>query len=144
MIALMSHYGAGLLAALLIGLATGWWAWGGRRAVLLADEPIVWPPRESMALVDGAQPRDDLTAIRGIDAEIADVLRGLGVTRFGQIAAWMPADIERIDSAMGAFRGRLIRDEWIAQARLLARGDRDAMGLLNRYFQSPGQPPDFR
>lgn len=137
MIALMSHYGAGLAAALLIGLATGWWAWGGwtwggrRRTVALADEPIDWPAREPAMLPPG----DDLTAIRGIDAEIAGRLRGLGVTRFAQIADWLPEDIERIDSAMGAFRGRLIRDEWIAQARLLARGDPDAIGLLNRYFQ---------
>lgn len=114
MIALMSHYGAGLLVALLIGIATGWWTWGARRPLTPAEEPIAWP---------AGAPGDDLMAIKGIDAEIAGLLRDLGVTRFAQIAAWLPEDIERIDSAMGPFKGRLIRDEWIAQARLLARGE---------------------
>jgi len=125
MIALTVHYAAWLALALLIGLATGWWAWGPRRARAEADEPIAWPPREPLAPAPAAPAlaADDLTAIKGIDAEIAGRLRELGVTRFSQIAGWLPADIERIDGALGAFRGRLIRDEWIAQARLLARGD---------------------
>ncbi|HWJ70115.1 MAG TPA: hypothetical protein VNS79_08720 [Sphingobium sp.] len=143
MIALIDHYSFGLLLALLIGIATGWWVWGGRRAVPLAEQPIAWPARDPAAPASRDAPGDDLTVINGIDVEIALRLRGLGVTRFAQIAAWMPEDIERIDSAMGAFRGRLIRDEWIAQARLLARGDPDAFEQLNRYFQSPAQPADF-
>lgn len=114
MIALMGHYGAGLLVALLIGIGTGWWTWGSRRPVAPAEEMIAWPTQ-----VAG----DDLMTIKGMDAEIAALLRDLGVTRFAQIAAWLPEDIERIDGAMGPFKGRLIRDEWIAQARLLARGE---------------------
>lgn len=126
MIALALHYSAGLALALLIGLATGWWAWGRRPVRAEADEPIAWPPPHeppALAPVAPALAADDLTAIKGIDAEIAARLRALEVTRFSQIAGWLPADIERIDGALGAFKGRMIRDEWIAQARLLARGD---------------------
>ncbi|OJY70083.1 MAG: hypothetical protein BGP16_07460 [Sphingobium sp. 66-54] len=128
MIALAIHYSVGLAIALLIGLATGWWAWGARRVRVEADEPITWPPPHELpvpvaAPAAPALAADDLTAIKGIDAEIAGRLRELGVTRFSQIAGWLPGDIERIDGALGPFKGRLIRDEWIAQARLLARGD---------------------
>lgn len=128
MIALALHYSVWLVLALLIGLATGWWIWGSRpeQAEVQTDEPIAWPPPREPPVPAPAAPAlaaDDLTAIRGIDAEIEGRLRELGVTRFSQIAGWLPADIERIDGALGAFKGRLIRDEWIAQARLLARGD---------------------
>lgn len=130
MSALAIHYAPWLAVALLIGLATGWWIWGSRPARVEADEPIAWPPSHELpapapAPAALALAADDLTAIRGIDAEIEGRLRDLGITRFSQIAGWLPADIERIDGALGAFKGRLIRDEWIAQARLLARGDMD-------------------
>lgn len=136
MIALIGHYWAGLLLSLLIGLATGWWAWNPRAAgqsdEALADEPIEWPPREANSLdlvaavyeADDPNP-DDLTAIKGIDPQIERMLRGLGVTRFTQIAGWLPEDIERIDGQLGEHKGRLIHDEWIAQARLLARGEHE-------------------
>jgi len=125
-IALAIHYGAWLALAMLIGVATGWWTWGPRRGEVEADEPIAWPPPKEAAVPVLAPPvlaADDLTAIKGIDVEIAGRLRDLGITRFSQIAGWLPADIERVDAALGPFKGRLIRDEWIAQARLLARGD---------------------
>ena len=35
------------------------------------------------------------------------------------------AEIERIDAALGAFRGRLTRDRVVEQADYLARGDID-------------------
>ncbi|NCP10415.1 MAG: hypothetical protein GW859_00415, partial [Sphingomonadales bacterium] len=47
----------------------------------------------------------------------------LGVTRYDQIAAWDAADIDRIDAQLGAFQGRIRRDDWVEQARLLAAGD---------------------
>jgi len=125
MIALAIHYWAGLVLALLIGFTTGWWAWGARQTDIDADEPIAWPPAHELPGPAPAAPipADDLTALKGIDTDIAGRLLTLGVTRFSQIAGWLPADIERIDNALGPFKGRLIRDEWIAQARLLARGD---------------------
>src|SRR5690606_25402893 len=94
-IALAIHYAPWLTVALLIGLATGWWIWGARPARVEADEPIAWPPPHELPAPAPAAPAlaaDDLTAIRGIDAEIEGRLRDLGVTRFSQIAGWLPAD----------------------------------------------------
>ncbi|WP_230206824.1 hypothetical protein [Novosphingobium sp. Gsoil 351] len=66
---------------------------------------------------------DDLTRIKGLGPKIATLLRSLGVTRFDQIAAWGEADIARIDPQLGAFQGRIARDNWVEQAGYLAAGD---------------------
>jgi predicted flap endonuclease-1-like 5' DNA nuclease len=67
---------------------------------------------------------DDLTQIKGLGPKLATTLGELGVTRFDQIAGWNEADIDRIDAQLGRFQGRIRRDEWVDQARLLAAGDR--------------------
>ena len=37
-----------------------------------------------------------------------------------QIAAWTPAQVAWVNSRLGTFRGRIERDDWIAQARNLS------------------------
>lgn len=66
---------------------------------------------------------DDLTRIKGLGPKIASLLASMGVTRFDQIAQWDDAEIDRIDAQLGRFAGRIRRDNWVAQARLLAAGD---------------------
>ncbi len=68
-------------------------------------------------------PGDTLTLLKGLGPKAATLLQELGVTRFDQIAAWDAGDIAAIDAQMGAFKGRIGRDRWVAQARLLAGGD---------------------
>jgi len=67
---------------------------------------------------------DDLRQIKGVGPKLATLLNSLGVTSYAQIAAWDDAEIDRIDARLGAFQGRIRRDDWPAQARLLAAGDR--------------------
>jgi predicted flap endonuclease-1-like 5' DNA nuclease len=71
-------------------------------------------------LFDGT---DDLTRIKGLGPKLVEQLRLLGVTSFAQIAAWDDSEIDRIDSQLGRFQGRIRRDDWRAQAHLLAAGD---------------------
>lgn len=66
---------------------------------------------------------EDLTRIKGLGPKIASLLGEFGVTTFAQIAAWTPEEVERIDAKMGRFSGRITRDQWVEQARLLAAGD---------------------
>lgn len=66
---------------------------------------------------------DDLTRIKGLGPKLAATLADLGVTRFGQIATWTDADIDRIDARLGRFQGRIRRDSWVEQAQYLAKGD---------------------
>jgi len=66
---------------------------------------------------------DDLTRIKGVGPKLVEQLHALGVTRYDQIAAWDDEEIDRIDAQLGRFQGRIRRDDWPAQARLLATGD---------------------
>lgn len=66
---------------------------------------------------------DDLRRIKGVGPKLVAMLHGLGVTRFSQIAAWTDEDIARIDASLGTFAGRITRDNWVEQAKLLAAGD---------------------
>lgn len=65
---------------------------------------------------------DDLLQIKGVGPKLNALLHGLGVTRFDQIAAWGAGEITKVDEHLGSFRGRIVRDEWVEQAGLLARG----------------------
>jgi predicted flap endonuclease-1-like 5' DNA nuclease len=66
---------------------------------------------------------DDLTRLKGVGPKLADQLRAMGVTSFAQVAAWDDTEIDRVDAALGRFQGRIRRDDWPGQARLLAAGD---------------------
>ena len=107
-----------------------------RNTLLVDAPPVVAPPGAellggigeiiSAAATSSATSLDDadnLTRIKGLGPKIATLLRGLGVTRFDQIAAWSEADVARIDSQLGTFQGRIARDNWIEQARYLSAGD---------------------
>jgi len=81
-------------------------------------------------------PGDTLTQLKGLGPKAASILNDLGVTRFEQIASWNEADVAAIDAQMGAFKGRISRDRWVDQAKLLAKGDTAAFeaefGALGR------------
>jgi large subunit ribosomal protein L21 len=64
---------------------------------------------------------DDLSLISGVGPKIKQSLNELGYTRFDQIAALTPDQIEAIETALKS-KGRVARDEWIAQARDLVDG----------------------
>lgn len=88
----------------------------------MPDVPEPKAPVEPIHAVP-AGPADTLTRMKGVGPKVAALLNGLGVTRFDQIAAWTGADVARFDAQLGAFKGRIERDQWIEQARLLAAGD---------------------
>src|SRR5690606_10933421 len=78
-------------------------------------------PAPIAAAIHGA---DDLGQIKGVGPKLVQQLHALGVTSFEQIAAWDDDDIDRIDAQLGRFQGRIRRDDWPEQARLLAAGDK--------------------
>jgi NADH-quinone oxidoreductase subunit E len=99
----------------------------GRRDEVMPDPPghPSGPTRAEVAgLLSG--PRDgrpdDLTRIRGIGPKLQSVLNELGVYHYNQIAAWDAGQIAWIESQLGDFRGRVLRDDWVAQAKQLAEG----------------------
>ncbi|PRD41262.1 hypothetical protein C5748_22430 [Phyllobacterium phragmitis] len=65
--------------------------------------------------------RDDLKLIKGIGPKNERVLNALGIHTFRQIAAWTPEEAEWMGHHM-AFPGRIERELWIDQAKVLAAG----------------------
>ncbi len=64
---------------------------------------------------------DDLKCIGGVGPKIEDILNGLGIFHFGQIAAWTEENKAWIDGYL-KFKGRIDREKWVDQAKVLAEG----------------------
>jgi predicted flap endonuclease-1-like 5' DNA nuclease len=76
--------------------------------------------------LDGeGKPGDDLCRLKGVGPKFADALHAAGFNRYEQLAHLTPTEIDRLDTQLGAFRGRITRDRVVEQADYLARGDID-------------------
>ena len=64
---------------------------------------------------------DDLKMIGGVGPKIEATLNTLGIYHFDQIAAWSPANAAWVEAHI-SFKGRVVRERWVEQARILARG----------------------
>lgn len=63
---------------------------------------------------------DDLKEIEGIGPALEKTVNALGFYHFDQIADWTEADVALVDAEMKTFKGRITRDKWVAQARIIA------------------------
>ncbi|WP_349433894.1 NADH:ubiquinone oxidoreductase [Pararhizobium sp. A13] len=64
---------------------------------------------------------DDLKRISGIGPKLEQVLNGMGVRRYADVASWSDKDVKRFDEQLG-FGGRIARDGWVEQAKTLVKG----------------------
>jgi predicted flap endonuclease-1-like 5' DNA nuclease len=64
---------------------------------------------------------DDLKKISGVGPKLEGLLHQNGVYYFWQIAEWSARDIEIVDTKLAAFKGRIARDNWVSQAKTLAK-----------------------
>ena len=64
---------------------------------------------------------DNLKKIKGIGPKFEGDLNGKGVYYFRQIAAWKAADVKMVEEVIDSFPGRIKRDDWIKQAKTLAK-----------------------
>lgn len=65
---------------------------------------------------------DNLKLIKGVGPKLEALLNSMGFWHFDQIAAWSEAEIAWVDANLEGFRGRVTRDEWVSQAKILAEG----------------------
>ena len=65
---------------------------------------------------------DDLKLIWGVGPKLEKILNGMGIWHFAQIGAWTRAELKWVDDRLEGFKGRAQRDEWIKQAKKLAKG----------------------
>lgn len=97
----------------------------------LGETKAQLPPVENEADLPGQRPAglvaardgtpDDLKLIKGIGRQNEGRLHGLGIWHFEQIAAWAPENVEWVGGYL-AFPGRIEREDWVGQAKLLAAG----------------------
>ncbi len=104
------------------------------------DEPAMPPPPRPPRDVDPINPYrrpgdqanlllepafgqpDDLEQISGVGPMLEALLNEVGVFYYWQIAEWTPEDIAWVESKLMHFRGRILRDDWVGRARILAAG----------------------
>ena len=72
---------------------------------------------------------DNLQRISGVGPKNEKTLQGLGFFHFDQIAAWTADEIVWVDDHL-KFNGRIQREGWIKQARLLADGKEEEFRKL--------------
>ena len=89
-------------------------------------EPEVSPvvslddPNRPAAIERPAQP-DDLQMIAGIGPKNERLLNELGIYTWAQVGSWKKAEREWVDGYL-RFKGRIEREEWVKQAKALAKG----------------------
>lgn len=97
-----------------------------------AETPVAAPvePAPSAEVSPGRKPEglsearggtpDDLKRIKGVGPKLEALLHRLGFFHFDQVAAWSAEEIAWVDDNLEGFKGRVTRDEWVAQAAKFA------------------------
>ena len=75
---------------------------------------------EGLTAARGGKP-DDLKEIVGVGPVLEKLLHKLGFFHFDQIAAWKKAEIAWVDDNLEGFKGRVSRDDWVGQSKVLAK-----------------------
>jgi predicted flap endonuclease-1-like 5' DNA nuclease len=93
--------------------------------------PVPTTPEADTSIYPGTQPvgisaprdgaGDDLKLIKGIGPKNEGILNRLGIYHFDQIAQWTPDEATWVGHHI-AFPGRIEREHWIEQAKLLSAG----------------------
>lgn len=135
-----------IIVAALLGLFVGWIIWGRRTVVEnteeadrlrgeldachgkcsaleaeLATATVVAARPEKLVGPRGGTP-DDLKRIKGIGPKLEQLCFSLGFYHFDQIAGWTGSEVSWVDQNLAEFKGRVTRDDWVAQAKILAAG----------------------
>ena len=90
----------------------------------VTPEPTAPAPTPKVAKAPAAvvaSGQDDLKLLKGVGPKLEEKLHANGVSNFAQIAGWGPAEIADMDDKL-SFKGRIDRDGWVEQAKILASG----------------------
>ncbi len=95
---------------------------------LIESGETIGKPQNTLAKPEEGRAVDDLKLISGIGPKIEGMLNDEGVYYFDQIANFGARDLAWADQTLG-FKGRVVRDRWVPQARgLVAHRDRIGLG----------------
>ena len=78
--------------------------------------------------LEGPRPggADDLKRIKGIGPKMEKLCNSLGFYHFDQIAGWSDQEVAWVDANLEGFKGRVTRDDWVAQAKVFSTGGETA------------------
>ncbi|WP_411233893.1 endonuclease [Marivita sp. S0852] len=65
---------------------------------------------------------DNLKEIKGVGPKLEQLLNSMGFYHFDQIANWTADEIAWVNANLEGFKGRVSRDDWVEQAKILASG----------------------
>lgn len=82
-------------------------------------EAVVETTQETLSLP--LDELDDLKAVSGVGPALERKLNDYGVKTYRQMAGWTKKDIGKIEEEVmaGRFAGRIVRDDWVGQAKAL-------------------------
>ncbi|WP_417247964.1 NADH-quinone oxidoreductase subunit E [Celeribacter sp.] len=75
---------------------------------------------------------DDLKKLKGVGPKLEKMLNDLGFYHYDQIAKWTPEEVAWVDDNL-SFKGRIERDGWIEQAKILAEGGETEFSKRAKY-----------
>ncbi|WP_439141798.1 NADH:quinone oxidoreductase [Pseudooctadecabacter sp.] len=87
-----------------------------------ARKPVAADGKPEMMSKPRGGAGDDLKQIKGVGPKLEKMLNGMGVWHFDQVAGWRKKEVEWVDENLEGFKGRVSRDEWVKQAKVLAKG----------------------
>jgi NADH-quinone oxidoreductase subunit E len=85
-------------------------------------EPMKEPGKPELLKKPRSGKGDDLKLIWGVGPALEKMLNKMGIWHFDQVASWKAQELKWVDERLEGFKGRAKRDEWIKQARQLAKG----------------------
>ena len=101
-------------------------------AVKPAAKAVAKPKAESKPVAADGKPEmlkkarsggaDDLKQIKGVGPKLETLLNKLGFYHFDQVGSWRVKEVKWVDENLEGFKGRVSRDEWVKQAKVLAKG----------------------
>jgi predicted flap endonuclease-1-like 5' DNA nuclease len=86
-----------------------------------AKAPVAKDGKPAVLTAPRASGADDLKLLKGVGPKLEQTLNALGFYHFDQVAGWRKKEIEWVDNNL-KFKGRIERDGWVAQAKVLAKG----------------------
>lgn len=87
-----------------------------------AAEPMAADGKPDMLDKPRGGAGDDLKMIKGVGPKLEALLNSMGVWHFDQVASWREKEVAWVDANLEGFKGRVSRDGWVDQAKVLAAG----------------------
>jgi len=77
------------------------------------------PPPKVVTKSEYSNVKDDLKQILGVGPKLEILLNNSGINNFRQVAELKSNDIKELSTDLGAFKDRIVRDDWVGKAREL-------------------------